>query len=91
MENMYVRTRYVVESDPHYNKLLPVPSEQKIWEAIVKSADFSKVFLNTDVSMLDRIFQIASDSGILRGLQVFHNHLNEKLSVPEQQLEAKEL
>ena len=36
MENMYMRTRYVVESDPHYNKLLPEPSEQKRWEAIVK-------------------------------------------------------
>ena len=31
MDNMYMRTRFVVESDPHYNKPLPEPSEQAIF------------------------------------------------------------
>ena len=44
-----------------------------------------------DEDKSNRIFEIARDSGVLRGLQVFHNYLNEKLTVPEQNLEAPEL
>ena len=77
LENMHMRERRIVEFDPHYSKLLPEPSEQQIREAMMKSTNFSKVFLKTDEEMQNRLFEIASDSGMLRGLQVFHHHLNE--------------
>ena len=46
-DNMHMRVRHVVEADPHYCKPLPEPTELQVWEAIMKSANFSKVFLNT--------------------------------------------
>ena len=86
-----MRTRHVVESDPHYNKPLPEPSEQLIWKAIVNSSDYARLFLKTPKETMERLYKIASDSGVLRGLQVFHNNLNLKLTVPEQRIEAEEL
>ena len=37
------------------------------------------------------MFQIASESGVLRGLQRFHHHLNEKVSAHEQKEDANDM
>ena len=89
MGNMYMRTRYILESDPHFNRPLPEPSEQAIWKYIVTSPSYAKIFLDMQPDEIENVFAVAQDSGVLRGLQVYHNYLNEKLTVPEQNLEAR--
>ena len=89
--NMHMRERHVVEADPHDCKPLPEPTELQIWEAIMKTANFSKVFRNPSEVQKRNLFQTASESGVLRGLQRFHHRLNEKVSALEQREDANEM
>ena len=61
MDNMYMRTRYVLESDPHFNRPLPEPSEQSIWEYIVSSPSYAKIFLDMQPDEIARVFAEAKD------------------------------
>ena len=90
-DNMHMRTRHVVESDLHFSKPLPEPSERQIWEELMKTTHFTKVFLNLSDDYKEKLFNIASESGFLRGIQSFHNRLNEKVSAREQTEDANEM
>ena len=89
MDNMHMRVKHIVEADPHYRKPLPEPTEQQIWEKIMQTPNFTKVFLNTTDETKKNLVQIASDSGMLRGIQRFHHHLNENLTAHEQTEEVR--
>ena len=59
LDSVYARERHVVEADPHYCKPLPEPTEFQIWEYIMKTPNFTKMFLNPSEDDKRNLFQIA--------------------------------
>ena len=57
----------------------------------MKTANFTKVFLNLTNVEKENLFRIASESGFLRGIQRFHHRLNEKVSAREQTEDANDM